>query len=132
MKLFISAVNYSIPFAPKDPDDLRYALAEAIGPTIRPSKKYEEKFGNANLDMIAVLERKTKELEIKGPTVDSELVDFGIWLPYKKMKNSSNYRLSYFNYFCEGILTLLRKYDFDTLETEKAIDELRKKLFQAK
>jgi hypothetical protein len=129
MKIYVSAVNYSIPFAPPDPLDIRAKLAEAIRHTTQPSSDYLNKFGNADLDIIAVLDRNTKELEVKGPTFDSKLVEFGIWLPYKKMKGDQNYRLSYFNHFCEGIFIILNRYNFDTQETKIAIDNLQKELF---
>ena len=60
-----------------------------------------------------VLDRKTKDLEIKGPTIDEELVDFVLWLHYKEIKSSSNYRMSYLRYIKEGMLEVLSRYDFN-------------------
>lgn len=72
------------------------------------------------------MERKTKELEIKGPEADEELVEYFIWLPYKAIKDSDNYRIAYINYLKEGILKVLRKYNFDLALVEVVFSKIVK------
>ncbi len=90
MYISVSSVIFNIPFMFPDPKDLRASLNKMLFKEWDCPKKYEEKFGAANLDFIVILNQKTKELEIKGPTSDEELVYFTIWLPHKKIKFSSN------------------------------------------
>lgn len=113
MKLFINSVKFSIPFMFPDPEDLRREIQDRISLVIQESSEFNSKHGKADLAFIIVLDKKTEDLEVKGPTVDKELVDYAIWLPYKKIKLSENYRIAYLNYLKSGILKVLAKYDFE-------------------
>lgn len=113
MYISISSIKFSIPFMFPDPEDLRQALHQMLSREWDSPETFKRKYGRANLDFMIVLDRKTKDLEIKGPTIDEELVDFVLWLPYKEIKSSSNYRMSYLRYIKEGMLEVLSRYDFN-------------------
>ncbi len=90
-------------------------------------EKFQKKHGNASLDFIIVLNRKTVDLEIKGPTADKELVDYAIWLPNKKINSSSNSRLSYISYIEEGMKKVLSLYGFEIEPFDLIFSKLKEK-----
>jgi len=130
MNFNIDSVTFSIPFSFPDPKGVREILTIKIREVIEPSVKFKKKFGEANLAFIIILKRETKELQIKGPTADTELVDFAIWLPYKKIKNSSNYKISYLEYIQKGMLQIFKKYDFDLDKIEHAFTSTKREISQ--
>ncbi len=125
MNFHISNVLHQIPFGFIDPSDLRHKLADGIRTVIKPSQKFISKYGATNLGITIVLERRTKELEIKGPESDEELVEYFLWLPYKKIKNADNYRIAYLNFLEEGILKILGKYKFDVKLIQSIFSRMR-------
>ncbi|MBV6427454.1 MAG: hypothetical protein KIPDCIKN_01972 [Haliscomenobacter sp.] len=127
MRITIANVKFNIPFMFKDPEDIRNELRSMLDVDWVSPKKFQDKFGSANLSFVLVLERKTENLEVKGPTADKELVDFAIWLPYKKINSSNNYRLSYISHIEEGMKKILSMYGFDLEYFNAIFLELKKK-----
>lgn len=113
MRITLSSVRFNAPFMFADPEDLRKDLLDMLATSWESTTEFQEKFGQADLDFIIVVDKNNNELKIKGPTKDSELVDFAIWLPYKKIKNSENYRLAYLDYVKQGVIKVLEKYKFE-------------------
>ena len=128
MDIHCNTVTYNIPFAFKDPKDIRDNVFAMLRDRVRPSKIFKEKFGDSTIKIIIVLDNKNKELKILGPTIGGNLVDFTIWLPYKKIKNSSNYRLEYFNQIKEGLLQIFEKYYFDLEELHGLFEDAQMKV----
>lgn len=127
LEISLTPVFYPIPFSFKDPKDLRANLVDSLREIIKPSNFFTAKYGNADLTFILVLERKTKELKVLGPTSGNELVDYTIWLPYKRIKNSANYKVEYLKVLKEGMLPIFKKYKFEISSIEKVFSELEKK-----
>lgn len=128
MKFSIHSVIGKIPFSFPDPKDLRNKLSLEIRKELVPSSKFIDKYNNANLAFIIVLEKRTKELEIKGPSVDNELVDYAIWLPYNKIKKSKNYRLAYLENLESSFLEIFKKYDFDIEGVNEIFNSMKDEL----
>lgn len=123
----MTPVTFSIPFSFKDPKELRLELLNGLNRVVKPSRKFIEKHGESELAFLVVLERKTEELKILGPSTGDDLVDYTFWLPYKRIKQSENYRLEYLKVLREGLMVIFNKYDFNLEEIEKVFDELDRK-----
>jgi hypothetical protein len=109
----ITPVIYNIPFCFPNPKEMRAFLLEELKQIVKPSEKFIAKHGGSQLTFAAVLERKTIELKVLGPSTGDDLVFYTIWLPYKKIKYSDNYKLEYLNSLEEGMMQIFKKYDFD-------------------
>ncbi len=127
MRITIATVTYNIPFMFADPKDIRHELQQMLAIDWERPEKFHRRHGNTNLCFIIILNRETVELEIKGPTTDKKLIDFAIWLPYKKINSSNNYRLSYISYIEEGMRKVLSKYEFNIEPFDSIFSKLKEK-----
>jgi hypothetical protein len=124
MKISITGVKFSIPFMFPDPSDLRQKLHQALAVEWSPTNEFFGKFGEADLCFIIVLSEKTKELEVKGPTKGMKMIDYTLWLPYKRIKAEDNYRNAYLAFIKEGVFSVLAKYNFNLEPFVQLFDEI--------
>jgi len=130
MNFGITSVRYSIPFAFKDPKDIRNQVSSMIKERVLVSEKFKKKYGSARLAIIVVLKKETKELSVHGPTADKDLVDYAVWLPYRKIKQSENYRIEYLKFLIKGICIVFEKYMIGTNELFQIEKELVKSIIE--
>lgn len=109
MNLNYNDVNYNIPFVFSNPKTEKDLFFSYLNEELKGNCNYKKKYGNADLKIILVLEQKTKSLDIKGPTLSKNLIDYSFWLPYKKIKNSTDYKKEYLLNVWTGLDTVLRK-----------------------
>ncbi|HEY9001786.1 MAG TPA: hypothetical protein VIM89_10570 [Mucilaginibacter sp.] len=55
----------------------------------------------------------TSKLEVRGPEYDkrNKTINYGLWLPYKKINESSSYLNEYLNNLFDALVILFKKYD---------------------
>jgi len=125
MKIHFTTVTYNIPFLFKDPEDIRLSILKELRSNVIESETYRLKHGDSKLKLIVVLDNKNKELRVLGPVTGDNIVDYTIWLPYKKIKNSSDYRIEYYNQLTQGLLEVFEKYDYNIEEIKSLFERLK-------
>lgn len=132
MRISCSTVTYNIPFAFKDPKDIRDEVFRLLQQTIESSTSFKERHGDSDLMIFIALDRKPDLLEVRGPSTGNNLVDYTIWLPYKRIKQCQNYELEYLEALIEGLRIIFSKYSMGTSELElireKVSQEIRRKV----
>ncbi|MFD2145329.1 hypothetical protein [Mucilaginibacter antarcticus] len=65
------------------------------------------------LSLVSTTTANTKKLEVRGPEVDkrNKTINYGLWLPYLNIHNSSNYLKTYLEYYFDALVILFDKYD---------------------
>jgi hypothetical protein len=73
----------------------------------------EDKDPNIYLGLVIATSSNTNELEVRGPEYDkrNKFINYGLWLPYKKINDSKDYLNEYLNNLFDALVLLFRKYD---------------------
>jgi uncharacterized metal-binding protein len=69
------------------------------------------------LGLVIATSNDTEELEVRGPEYDkrNKFINYGLWLPYKKINDSASYLSTYLTCLFDALVILFKRYDI--LET---------------
>jgi len=72
----------------------------------------EEKEPNWFLGLVIATSSNTNEVEVRGPENDkrNKTINYGLWLPYKKINDSKDYLNEYLNSLFDALVILFEKY----------------------
>lgn len=65
------------------------------------------------IGLVITTRKNIEELEVRGPEYDrrNKFINYGLWLPYKKIDEAENYLKEYLKYFFDALVILFKKYD---------------------
>ena len=72
----------------------------------------ESKEPNTFLGLVITTLSSISELEVRGPQYDkkNKTINYGLWLPYKKINESSNYLKEYLCSLFDALVVFFNKY----------------------
>ena len=72
----------------------------------------ESKEPNTFLGLVITTLSSISELEVRGPQYDkkNKTINYGLWLPYKKINESSNYLTEYLCSLFDALVVFFNKY----------------------
>ena len=71
-----------------------------------------------------VIHPDTKKLKVLGPSKETRLVIYTIWLPIREIQKSDNWKLAYFKFLKEGIFKILLEYNMLSNSVIVCFDEV--------
>lgn len=97
---------------------------------IIPSELFNKKYEGYQLVLINSSRRQFEILTIKGPSVSKKYkcVEYVIYIPYLEVLNSENYLESFLNFYEQGVIEVLSKYQIDLSKVPDAFKEIKKEV----
>lgn len=73
----------------------------------------ETKDSDIFIGLVITTQKNMSELEVRGPEYDrkNKFINYGLWLPYKKIEDAENYLEEYLKYFFDSLIILLKNYN---------------------
>jgi hypothetical protein len=101
--------------------EIRKALNEKVKPALRLSSREE---GFEFINLMVSTDSNTNGVEVKGPDYNRKdnIINWGLWLPYKEIVNSENQVIPYLQFYFDAAVLLFRNYGISE-EIIRAIQE---------
>lgn len=121
-------------FNVEDNFDISHKVLKLIGDKlaeiIHPNESFNKKFEGYSLEIISSSRRKYETLTILGPTVSKRYksVEYVTYIPYLKVLNSDNYLESFLNFYEQGVIEVLAKYQIDSSKVPEVFFEIKKEV----
>lgn len=118
----------------EDNFDISYKILSLIGvklnSLIYPSELFNKKYKGFQLVFIDSSKRQFETLTVKGPSVSKkyQCVEYVIYIPYLAVLNSDNYLETYLNFYEQGVIEVLSKYQIDATKVPEAFTEIKKEV----
>jgi len=70
------------------------------------------------------------ELSVLGPSISKKykMIDYAVWIPYRKVIESENVLMSYIDYLYQGIVIVLKKYDYPTAVVAEIFEDVKREV----
>jgi hypothetical protein len=104
-----SEVNCNFSISHKIDLEIRKALNEKIKSELRFTSREE---GFKFINLMVSTSSSTHEVEVKGPDFSrkEKIINWGFWLPYKEIVNSTNQVVPYLQFYFDALVLLFRNY----------------------
>lgn len=122
-------VNCSFSISHKIDLEIRKALNEKIKQELRLTSREE---GVEYLNLIISTNTRTCEVAVKGPNVNrkEKIINWGLWLPYREIVNSSTQEAPYLHFYFEALVSLFREYGISEERIRSVQEEVSDKVLR--
>lgn len=82
------------------------------------------------LNLVIATSKKTKELEVRGPEIKKrqKMIDYGLWLPFKKITRTNKYLEDFISYLFEAFKIVFTNYNVDIQKIETLKEEIKREV----